>query len=100
LREKKTSNDFLTFFFLKWLMTLHWWLSMRNNTNQCTYRYVNLPSYTQRSLLRVSASHWGHLQGRFFEVCSNDWQKHVAGYAVYNKVNLYTSIWSIWLYLS
>jgi len=39
--------------------------------------------YRQRSLLHVSATHCGHHQGGYSEVCSNGWQKHVVGYAVY-----------------
>ena len=62
------------------------------NTNRCTYRYVNLLYYKQRTHLHVSATHCDHHQGGFFEVRSNGWQKHVAGYAVCNKVNLYICI--------
>ena len=32
-------------------------------TNRCVYKYVNLLYYKQRSLLHVSATYCGHLQG-------------------------------------
>jgi hypothetical protein len=35
---------------------------MWNTTNRCTYRYVNLLYYKQRSLLHVSATSCGHLR--------------------------------------
>ena len=38
------------------------WFIMRNTTNQCIYRNINLLYYKQRSVLRVSATHCGHLQ--------------------------------------
>ena len=38
---------------------------MRNTTNKCIHRYINLLYYTrkQRSLLHVSATYCDHLQG-------------------------------------
>ena len=36
---------------------------MRNTTNKCIHRYANLLYYEQRSLLHVSATYCGHLQG-------------------------------------
>jgi hypothetical protein len=36
---------------------------LRNNTNKCLYRCVSLLYYKQRSLLYVSATYGGHLQG-------------------------------------
>jgi hypothetical protein len=44
----------------KWFMTMHGWFIMRNKTNKCTYRYLNLLYY---SLLHVSATYFGHLHG-------------------------------------
>ena len=38
-------------------------ITMRNTTNNCMYRYVNLLYYKQRSMLRVSATCCGRLQG-------------------------------------
>jgi hypothetical protein len=36
---------------------------MRNTTNNCNYRYVNVLHYKQRTLLHVSGTYCGHLQG-------------------------------------
>jgi hypothetical protein len=36
---------------------------MRNVNYNCNYRYVNLLHYKQRSLIHVSATYCGHLQG-------------------------------------
>ena len=47
----------------KWFMTMHWWFNMRNKNSKCIYRYVNLLCYKQLSLLHVSATYCGHLQG-------------------------------------
>jgi len=38
-------------------------LIMRNKTNKCIFRYVNLLCYKHRSLLYVSATYRGLLQG-------------------------------------
>ena len=38
-------------------------LIMRNKTNKCTYKYVNLLYYKQLILLHVSATYCGLLQG-------------------------------------
>jgi len=35
---------------------------MRNATDNCNYRYVNLLQYKQLSLIHVSATYCGHLQ--------------------------------------
>jgi hypothetical protein len=40
-----------------------WWFIVRNKTNNCIYRYVNLFYCKQRSLLHISATYYGHLQG-------------------------------------
>ena len=42
--------------------------SMRNTTNQCTYRYISLLYYKQRSLLHVSATYFAIFREVFFEV--------------------------------
>jgi hypothetical protein len=42
-------------------------LIMRDKTQYHIYGYVNLLYYKQRSLLHVSATYCGHLQGMFFE---------------------------------
>jgi hypothetical protein len=44
-------------------MTINWWVIMINTTNKCIYKYVHLLCYKQRSLLHVSATYCGHLQG-------------------------------------
>jgi hypothetical protein len=40
---------------------------MRDTTDNCIYIYVNLLYYKQRSLLHVSATYCGHLQGAVLE---------------------------------
>ena len=60
--ERIYINALNTLLYFKWFMTMNWWFIMRNTTNQCIYRYVNWLYYKQRSLLRVSATHCGHLQ--------------------------------------
>jgi hypothetical protein len=44
-------------------MPMSWWTIMRNKTNKCLYKYVNLFLYKQRSLLRGSVVYCGHLHG-------------------------------------
>jgi hypothetical protein len=50
---------------LKWFVTVHWWIIMRNRTNKYIYRYVNLLYYKRLSLLHVSATYCDHLEGSF-----------------------------------
>ena len=38
-------------------------LALKNTTNNCMYRYVNLSCYKQRSLLHISDTYCGHIQG-------------------------------------
>ena len=94
-------------------MTTHWWLITRDTTNQCTYRYVNLLHYEQCSLLQVSATYCGHLQGGVVAGCitqiqkglpkggHNGWPKHAAGYAVQNTIywHICISRYSLFLFL-
>jgi hypothetical protein len=105
----------------KWFLTMHWWFIMRNTTNKCTYKYLNLLYY---SLLHVSATYCGHLQGdgpfkiyyterqnicnlnyidflcnisfkeHLPEVGHKRWPKHVRGCVDYDTINLYISIWT------
>jgi len=44
-------------------MTMHRFFIMRNTTNKLHIRYVNVLYYKQRSLLNVSVTYCGHLQG-------------------------------------
>ena len=72
---------------------------MRQKTSLCIYRCVNLMNGKQCSLLHVSATYCGRLQGgvTFYvihphehlpEYGHNRWPKHGAGYAIYHPLNL------------
>jgi len=49
--------------FLKRFMAQQRWFIMINNTKKYIYKYVNSLHYKQRSLLHVSRTYCGHLQG-------------------------------------
>jgi hypothetical protein len=51
---------------------------MRNTTNKCIYRCVNSFHYKLRSLLYVSATYCGHLQGSVLRrICYIECQNNV-----------------------
>jgi hypothetical protein len=54
---------------------MHWWFIMRDATDNYIHRYVNLLYYKQCSLLHVSATYCGHLQGGVLEDGCNRWPK-------------------------